>query len=231
MIKVRPAYALVALALALAVYLVLPHGTAQPTEKADAMTIYKSLQPAGKALYIQQSNHFTKPVDPKLVALDNLTISCGGARDTLSYSPGYQPAGSCIAPGGALDAQGSGPNLGGQCCGAMLNLTDYNEELARLQAFLDKRPELAAEEIPRDPYNVSIAVAKKWIAYDSQTQLTAGQQATYDEAMKMSMEGPCCCQCWHWFVNNGIAKKMIIDYKYGPQDIAEFWDNTDICGG
>jgi hypothetical protein len=52
-------------------------------------------------------------------------------------------------------------------------------------------------------------MAKKWIVYDHGTTLAPAQQKIYDEAYALSEEKPSCCKCWHYFVNEGIAKQMI----------------------
>ena len=85
-------------------------------------------------------------------------------------------------------------------------------------------------DIILDPMHTPVAMAKKWIDYDNATKLTPAQQAIYDQAYAISKEKPCCCKCWHYFVNEGIAKKMIIDGTFNAQQIAAYWDASDICG-
>ena len=65
---------------------------------------------------------------------------------------------------------------------------------------------------------------------DTNTTLTPDEQKIYDEAYAMSMEKPCCCKCWHYYTNEGIAKKMIKDGVFNAQQIAAYWDTSDICG-
>ena len=76
----------------------------------------------------------------------------------------------------------------------------------------------------------AIELAKKWIDYDNATKLMSDQQAVYGQAYATSIEKPCCCKCWHYFVNEGIAKKMIRDGAFNAQQIADYWDSSDICG-
>lgn len=51
-------------------------------------------------------------------------------------------------------------------------------------------------EVPADPYDVPIALAKRLLAYQRTITLTPPQRAVYDRAVKLSQEGgPCCCRC------------------------------------
>lgn len=59
--------------------------------------------------------------------------------------------------------------------------------------------------------------------------LAPSKQRVYDEAIKMSKEGPCCCKCWHYFVNEGIAKKLIEVYNYNSKEIDDYWQASGIC--
>ena len=72
-------------------------------------------------------------------------------------------------------------------------------------------------------------LAKYWIDYDHATTLTPSEQRAMDQAMHLSKEGPCCCKCWHYYVNEGIAKKMIRDYHYTAAQVAAYWDTSSIC--
>lgn len=175
----------------------------------------------GKALFKEQSKNLTQSVDPTLVDLDSQIITCNPNVDTLlSNTP--IAGGSCVAKETLL-ATTTGLYLGGQCCGGMKNLTEYHIELQNLQKYKD------IPDVPMNPYKTPIPLAKKWIDYDRATTLTADEQKVMDDAMKLSKEGPCCCKCWHYFVNEGIAKKMIRDYHYTAQQVAAYWDTSSIC--
>ncbi len=178
---------------------------------------------AGKINFMKQSNQLTQKVDPELLNLDSQIISCGpDVNSLLSANPTSQ--GSCIAKGDSFQNT-NGLTLGGQCCGALMDLKDRNANLVKLQAYKN------IQDIILDPFHTPITLAKKWIDYDKNTVLTSDEQKVYDEAMKLSKEGPCCCQCWHWYVNEGISKVMIREYHYSAQQIADFWNASDICGG
>ncbi|MBU6501085.1 MAG: hypothetical protein KGJ89_03080 [Patescibacteria group bacterium] len=178
---------------------------------------------AGKNDFLKQSQNLTKDVNPELLDLDSQIITCGANLDALaSGSQTYE--GSCVAAGGTLPNT-TGKYLGGQCCSALMDTVERHANLQKLQAYK------SMPNIPLDPMHTPIAMAKQWIDYDNATKLTPAQQAIYNQAYAISKEKPCCCKCWHYFVDEGIAKKMIIDGIFNAQQIAAFWDASDICGG
>ncbi|MBI4018023.1 MAG: hypothetical protein HY368_00225 [Candidatus Aenigmarchaeota archaeon] len=195
-------------------------------QKKDAnpslQQIYNSLSPTGKTLFYEQSAGLTRDVDARLVYLDNLTISCGGVK-VENYGPNSNPGSSCVGPGGILNADGTGPNLGGQCCGALTDVVEYEKHLEAMKKYS------YIPDSPPDHFNVSVALVKKLIVYDRDTVLAAEQQKIYDDAIAMSEEGPCCCRCWHWYVNSGLAKEFIIVYNFTAEQVAQYWDESDIC--
>lgn len=176
----------------------------------------------GKNLFLKQSEDLTKSVDPELVGLDSQIISCSPNVDgLLSDKPNI--GGSCTGPAVVL-SNIKGKFLGGQCCGALKDTKEYHEHLEKLKQYS------YIPDIPLNPYKTPIDLAKKWIDYDKDTQLTPDEQAVYDNALKLSEEGPCCCKCWHYYVNSGIAKYLIKNYNFDAKQIADFWDVSDICG-
>lgn len=187
------------------------------------LSMYNSLptQP-GKTNFLKQSNNLTKNVDPELVDLDSQIITCGATVDSLlSTSPSY--AGSCVSQGGTLSST-KGMYLGGQCCGTLMDTNGYHENLKKLQAYKNM------PDVILDPMHTPITLAKKWIDYDNSTTLTVDEQKIFDDAYAISKEKPCCCKCWHYYTNEGIAKKMIKDGTYNSKQIADFWDASEICG-
>ena len=198
------------------------HSSNSPsTQTVNTSAVLASIpSQTGKNLYLKQSNNLTTSVDPELVDLDSQIITCSADVDSLlSSSP--STGGSCVGPGGTVDTKGK--FLGGQCCGAMMNTKDHHENLQALQKYKD------IPDVPLDPFHTPVDQAKKWIDYDKATTLASDEQKVYDQAMAMSKEGPCCCKCWHYYVNEGVAKKMIKDYGYSPQQISDFWNVSDIC--
>ncbi len=198
------------------------HGSKRALLEADAAIYAKIPTEAGKNNFMTQSAGMTKPVDPELVDLDSQIITCGANVDNLlSNVPSY--SGSCGGAGGLL-ASTTGLYLGGQCCSAMKDTADYHANLVKLQAYKSML------NIPLDPMHTPVAMAKYWIDYDKATTLTPAQQKIFDDAYAISKEKPCCCKCWHYFVNEGIAKRMIVDGTFNSQQVAGYWDASDICG-
>ncbi|MCL5733092.1 MAG: hypothetical protein M1334_00295 [Patescibacteria group bacterium] len=178
---------------------------------------------AGKKNFLKQSNNLTKRVDAELVDLDSQIISCDANVDGLASGVGTM-SGSCI-DSNLISAQSvQGKFMGGQCCSALMDTKEYHENLGKLQAYK------SMPNIPLDPMHTPIELAKKWIDYDKATTLTPTEQKIFDEAYTISKEKPCCCKCWHYYTNEGIAKKMIKDSVFSARQIAAYWDASDICG-
>ncbi len=113
----------------------------------------------------------------------------------------------------------------GSCCGPM-DLHKYQEQVEGLKKYAN------LPQIPEDPYDVPVALAKQLFEYQKTIQLTIDQQSIYDEAMKLSDEGgPCCCRCWRWTAFEGQAKYLITELKWSAEQIAELWNLEDGCGG
>ena len=177
---------------------------------------------AGRRNFLKQSADLTKAVDPELVDLDSQIITCGpGVDGFLSNAP--KAEGSCVAPETNLSST-KGMYLGGQCCSPLVDTKEYHENLEKLQAYK------SMPDIPLDPMHTPVAMAKMWIDYDKNTKLSPAEQKIYDGAYAMSKEKPCCCKCWHYYTNEGIAKKMIRDGQFNSKQIADYWDASDICG-
>lgn len=174
----------------------------------------------GRNVFAVQSKNLTQKVDPELVDLDSQIISCDANVDNL-ISTGTI-GGSCVG-GETTLLNTKGIFLGGQCCGAMKDTKAYHEELKKLQAYKN------IPDIPLNPYKTPIELAKKWIDYDKATNLNSKQQEVFNQALTISKEGPCCCKCWHYYVNEGIAKKLIKDNGFNAKQIADYWDVSSIC--
>ena len=115
--------------------------------------------------------------------------------------------------------------LQGSCCSKM-DFHRYMEQVEGLKKYSN------ITQIPSDPYDIPVSLAKELLEYKKTIKLTSEQQAVYDEAMQMSHEhGPCCCKCWRWDAFEGLAKYLITEHKFNGQQIAEVWDLADGCGG
>ena len=102
----------------------------------------------------------------------------------------------------------------------------YQEQVEGLKKYAN------ISQIPNDPYDVPVTLAKQLFEYQKTIQLTADQQAVYDQATQMADEkGPCCCKCWRWTAFEGQAKYLISELDWSANQVAEVWDLEDGCGG
>jgi len=116
-------------------------------------------------------------------------------------------------------------HLQGSCCDPM-DLSTYEWQVKALQHYA------ALPQIPRDPYNVPVSLARRLLRYDSTIHLSGRQQATYDRAMHMSREkGPCCCHCWRWTAFRGMSKYLIVRAGWSAPQVALLIDDVEGCGG
>lgn len=122
-------------------------------------------------------------------------------------------------------SKSDGEMLQGSCCSKM-DFHRYSEQVEGLKKYSD------IGKIPKDPYDISVSLAKELLGYKENIKLTSEQQAVYDEATKMSNEkGPCCCKCWRWYAFEGLAKYLITEHNFSSEQIADVWDLIDGCGG
>lgn len=107
-----------------------------------------------------------------------------------------------------------------------MDFRHYQQQVEGLKKYAE------IPQIPIDPYDVPVSLAKQLFDYQQTIQLTPAQQAVYDEAAKISKEGgPCCCRCWRWTAFDGQARYLITQMNWSSQQIAELWDLEDGCGG
>jgi len=107
-----------------------------------------------------------------------------------------------------------------------MNFQRYARQMQGLRAYA------RVAEIPTDPYDVPVTLARRLTSYAESITLNRSQQAAYDGAVKLSHEhGPCCCHCWRWTAFEGQAKYLIARRGYSGRRIAEIWNLEDGCGG
>ncbi len=129
----------------------------------------------------------------------------------------------------SISAMADSGRLQGSCCSPM-NLHRYTEQVERLEKFKSAAGQ-NIPEIPYDPYDIDVSLAKKLTAYYD-TELMPEEQKAYDYAMLHSNEkGPCCCKCWRWYVYGGLAKFLIQNYGFTGEQVKEVWNLSDGCGG
>jgi hypothetical protein len=125
----------------------------------------------------------------------------------------------------SIDSIAKNGRLQGSCCSPM-DLHRYREQVEGLRRYA------AVPEIPRDPYDIPMGLAKQLISYEQAIELTPKQQRMYQRAVGLSGEGgPCCCRCWRWTAFEGQAKFLIARRRFSAAQIANVWDLEDGCGG
>ena len=113
----------------------------------------------------------------------------------------------------------------GACCDPM-DMAKYQHQVADLRRYA------SITEIPKDPYDIRAGQAKQLLADDSSITLTGPDKVTYDTAMqKTDDKGPCCCQCWRWYMTEGLDKFLITQRHMSAEQVADITDLTNGCGG
>jgi len=150
-----------------------------------------------------------------------------GTKEAFDYLSTTKTATSsfCGLQPTTVDGFSNEDSIQGACCGAM-DFHRYQEQVESLKQYK------SISQIPEDPYNIPVALAKQLFEYQQTITLNEQQQKMYDQAMEMSHEGgPCCCKCWRWTAFEGLAKYLITEKGFEAQEIAELWDMLDGCGG
>src|SRR5437016_13693616 len=136
-----------------------------------------------------------------------------------------QHSNKCSLRPESLDSIAVHGRLQGSCCSRM-NFQHYVRQMHGLRAYA------RVTEIPTDPYDVPVTLARRLTSYAESITLTPSQQIAYDGAVKLSHEhGPCCCHCWRWTAFEGQANYLIARRGYNSLRIATIWNLEDGCGG
>ena len=115
--------------------------------------------------------------------------------------------------------------LQGSCCSPM-DLAAYQSQVRGLRAYRD------IVQIPRDPYDIPVSLAKRLLSYDRTITLSAAQSRTLRRAVKMSREHRfCCCGCWRWYGNRGLSKYLIAHKGWRASRVARVIGLFQGCGG
>lgn len=136
-----------------------------------------------------------------------------------------QTSNSCGLQPTALERMPSRMRLQGSCCSPM-NLAAYQSQVLGLRAYL------SVPQIPADPYDVPVSLAKRLLAYERTSHLSPAQTRVYARAMRMSRtKGPCCCHCWRWNAFRGLSEHLIADLGWRSGAVATVIDLVEGCGG
>ncbi len=164
----------------------------------------------------------------KLTSMSGLNIAntafAAGSKEAFDFLSSNTNSYCGLIPQ-TVDGYSNDQNIQGACCGAM-DLHRYQEQVEGLKKYSE------ISQIPEDPYNIPVSLAKELFEYQKTIVLSEEQQKTYDQAVEMSHEGgPCCCRCWRWTAFEGQAKYLITEHNFTAEQVAEVWDLEDGCGG
>jgi len=160
--------------------------------------------------------------DPARPPASQPAVAGGTAR--FAFLAG-QTSNSCGLQPTALERMPARPHLQGACCFPM-NLAAYRSQVRGLRAYS------SASQVPADPYDVPVSLAKRLLGYDRTIHLSLAQSRVYARAMRMSREkGPCCCHCWRWNAFRGLSKHLIAHLGWGSARVAAVIDLVEGCGG
>lgn len=119
----------------------------------------------------------------------------------------------------------SSMRLQGSCCFPM-DLGRYRAQIKGL------KPYAGVAQIPRDPYDIPVSLAKRLLAYRATIRLSGTQAREYRQAMRMTpLKGPCCCHCWRWEAFGGMSEYLIAQRHWAPGRIAQVITLENGCGG
>jgi hypothetical protein len=137
-----------------------------------------------------------------------------------------QHSNNCGLQPSAFATMAATARLQGACCGAMdaKLYPEYVKQITALASY-DHR------YVPSNPYDMSVALARRLVEFNDTILLTSAQQKVYDRAFAMAPDAaPCCCHCWRWTAFEGQAKFFIARRHYTSRQIATLWGLDDGCG-
>jgi hypothetical protein len=135
-----------------------------------------------------------------------------------SNNCGLQPSSFASMPGTM--------RLQGACCGPM-DAKLYPEYVKQIRELAKYDPRY----VPSDPYNMSVALARRLVGFNDTILLNHAQQQVYNRAFPLAQDhAPCCCHCWRWTAFEGQAKYFIVYRRFTSKQIATLWGLDDGCG-
>jgi hypothetical protein len=156
----------------------------------------------------------------------NVTPTSGMSMAARFAYLSRQHTNNCGLQPSAFATMAATARLQGACCGPMdaKLYPTYVKQIHALARY-DHR------FVPSDPYNMSVALARRLVEFNDTILLTPAQQKVYNRAMPLSPGGaPCCCHCWRWVAFEGQAKYFIARRDYTARQIATLWGLDDGCG-
>jgi hypothetical protein len=137
-----------------------------------------------------------------------------------------QHSNNCGLQPTAFASMASTARFRGACCGPMdaKLYPDYVKQIHALAKY-------DHSVVPRDPYNMSVELARRLVEFNDTILLTHAQQQVYDRAFAFARDhAPCCCHCWRWTAFEGQAKYLIARRRYTARQVGTLWGLDDGCG-
>jgi hypothetical protein len=136
-----------------------------------------------------------------------------------------QTSNRCGLTPAELESYPPAQHLQGSCCTPM-DLSTYEWQAKALRRYA------TIPQIPKDPYDVPVSLARQLLHYDHSIHLSTRQQKTYDRAMHMSrLRGPCCCHCWRWNAFRGMSKYLLSRRGWSAPQVTLLIGDLEGCGG
>jgi hypothetical protein len=136
-----------------------------------------------------------------------------------------QSSNFCGLQSRAVMSYSDSTRIQGACCNPM-DVVTYQQQVRGLHEFAE------IPAIPSDPYDVPAALAKQLLSYDRSIKLTSNEQAVFDHAMTRTPDkAPCCCKCWRWYAQEGLAKYLINNRKWEAVRVGRVVTLVNGCGG
>jgi hypothetical protein len=136
-----------------------------------------------------------------------------------------QRSNQCGLQASAIGRYAKNGRLQGSCCSPM-DEHAYRSQVRELRSYRHVRA------VPRDPYDIPLALVRRLLRYDETISLNAPQRSIYRRAMNMSeQKGPCCCPCWRWNAFRGLTRHLLVRRRWPPARLAELVDALEGCGG
>ena len=169
----------------------------------------------------------------RATAMGSMRAMTAGSKPTsgMSLQKRYvylsaQHSNTCMLDPSALATMSPSARLQGACCGPM--------DAKMYPKYVEQIHELAKYDhyaVPSDPYDMSVRLARRLVAFNDQILLTPAQQQVYNRAFPLADDhAPCCCHCWRWTAFEGQAKYLIAYRRFTSKQIAELWNLDDGCG-
>ena len=177
------------------------------------------------AVFLASPAHSAPATSMGSMSMSSMPTSGMTLRQRFDYLAA-QHSNNCGLQPSSFATMGATARLQGACCGPMdAKLFPTYAKQIRALAHYDHR------YVPSDPYNMSVALARRLVAFNDTILLTSAQQKVFDAAMPLSPEkAPCCCHCWRWTAFEGQAKYFIARRRYTAQQVAKLWGLDDGCG-